>query len=72
MPARKPDDHEQPELPFDEPLLKAEDAAKLLSVKPSWVYEATREGRLPHIHVGRHIRFIKADLIHWINQQRAA
>lgn len=47
--------------PLDEPLLDAVAAARLLSVKPSWVYEAVRAGRLPHIKIGRHIRFLRSD-----------
>lgn len=48
--------------PLDEPLLDAVAAALLLSVKPSWVYEAVRSGRLPHVKIGRHIRFLRSDL----------
>lgn len=40
-----------------EPLLKPDDVARRLAVKPSWVYAAAREQRLPHIRIGRHIRF---------------
>ena len=34
----------------------------LLAVKTSWIYDAVRTGRLPCIHVGRHIRFTRAML----------
>ena len=54
-----------------EPLLTAADAAALLSVRPSWVYEAVRDGRLPCVHVGRHVRFLRADLEDWVRAQRA-
>lgn len=67
-----PDNYEQLKFPLSEPLLTAKEAAVLLSVRVSWVYEATRDGRLPHIHVGRHIRYIKTDLETWVNEQRAA
>lgn len=53
-----------------EPLLDAGDAARLLAVRPSWVYEAVRDGRLPHLKIGRHIRFLRADLEEWILTQR--
>ena len=56
---------------LSEPLLDAIDAATLLSVKPSWVYEAVRSGRLPHLKVGRHIRFLRSDLEAWVVDQRA-
>jgi excisionase family DNA binding protein len=33
------------------------------------VYEAVRDGRLPCVRVGRHIRFLRADLERWITEQ---
>ncbi len=60
----------EPGSPLDEPLLCASDAAKLLAVRPSWVYEAVRAGRLPHLKVGRHVRFLRSDLERWVLDQR--
>lgn len=37
----------------DGPLLRPDEAAHLLSVKTSWVYEAVRTGRVPCLRVGR-------------------
>ncbi len=54
-----------------EPLLNAADAAALLSVRPSWIYEAVRDGRLPCVRVGRHVRFLRSDLEDWVRVQRA-
>ena len=48
------------------PLLTPDQAAELLSVKTSWIYEATRTGRLPCIRLGRHIRFTRAMLEEWL------
>lgn len=53
-----------------EPLLDAAAAARLLSVRPSWIYEAVRAGRLPHLKIGRHIRFLRSDLEDWILTRR--
>ena len=53
-----------------EPLLRAGDAADLLSVRTSWVYEAVRDGRLPCVRVGRHVRFLRGDLEDWVTEQR--
>jgi excisionase family DNA binding protein len=50
----------------DEPLLRPEDAARLLSVKPSWIYEAVRARRMPCLRVGRHIRFTRTMLEKWL------
>jgi excisionase family DNA binding protein len=47
-----------------------EQAAHLLSVKTSWVYEAVRSGRVPCIRVGRHIRFTRQMLEDWLAEQQ--
>jgi excisionase family DNA binding protein len=60
----------RPAASLAEPLLDATAAAKLLSVKPSWVYEAVRSRRIPHLKIGRHIRFLRSDLEAWIDSQR--
>lgn len=51
------------------PLLRPDQAAYLLSVKTSWVYEAVRSGRVPCIRIGRHIRFTRRMLEDWLAQQ---
>lgn len=56
--------------PLSEPLLDAAAAAHLLGVRPSWIYEAVRDGRLPHVKVGRHIRFLRSDLEEWVLSRR--
>lgn len=53
-----------------EPLLDAAAAARLLSVRPSWIYEAVRAGRLPHLKIGRHTRFLRSDLESWVLTRR--
>jgi excisionase family DNA binding protein len=53
----------------DGPLLRPEDAARLLSVKTSWVYEAVRAGRVPCLRVGRHIRFTRGMFEDWLTAQ---
>ena len=56
---------------LDTPLLTPAEAAALLAVKPSWIYEAVRSGALPCLRIGRHIRFTRAMLEDWL-QSRAA
>lgn len=51
------------------PLLCPQEAAALLSVKPSWVYESVRAHRMPCLRVGRHIRFTRAMLEQWLAEQ---
>lgn len=53
---------------LDAPLLRPEDAARLLAVKTNWIYEAVRDGRLPCLRLGRHIRFTQAMLEHWLQR----
>jgi len=52
-------------LSLDEPLLDVEQAAALLAVRPSWVRDATRAGRLPCIRIGKHLRFTRPMLEQW-------
>lgn len=54
---------------LDGPLLLPEQAAELLAVKTSWIYEAVRTGKLPCIRVGRHIRFTRAMLEEWLEMR---
>ena len=44
---------------LDTPLLTPAEAAQLLAVKPSGIYEAVRAGTLPCLRIGRHIRFTR-------------
>ena len=58
------DDHDLPRL--ETPLLTPAEAAQLLAVKPSWIYEAVRAGTLPCLRIGRHIRFTRTMLEEWL------
>src|SRR3954449_11963432 len=51
---------------LDTPLLTPSEAAELLAVKPSWIYEAVRAGTLPCLRIGRHIRFTRSMLEDWL------
>jgi excisionase family DNA binding protein len=54
---------------LDGPLLRPDQAAVLLAVKTSWVYDAVRTGSLPCIRVGRHIRFTRGMLEEWLQSR---
>jgi len=58
------------ELSLADPLLRPEEVARLLSVRPSWVYEKVRAGELPCLHVGRHLRFTRAMIERWLADKR--
>jgi excisionase family DNA binding protein len=57
---------------LDEPLLTADQVARLLAVPRSSVYEYARRrhGRLPSIAVGRHRRFYRSDVEAWLTDVR--
>jgi excisionase family DNA binding protein len=47
------------------PLLNAEQAGALLNVPPGWVLAQARAGRIPHVRLGRYVRFEEAALEAW-------
>jgi excisionase family DNA binding protein len=49
-----------------EQLLLPAEAADQLRVPESWLYLAAREGRFPHVRVGRYVRFRQEDVTEWI------
>lgn len=51
-----------------EPLLDASQAAELLHVPRSTLYELVRSRGLPHVKVGRRgLRFTRVDLARWVS-----
>jgi len=51
-------------------LLTAKQVAELLAVPESWVREATREGRIPHLRLGRYRRYQPAAIDAWLTANR--
>ena len=52
-----------------EPLLDANEAARLLHVPRSTLYELVRSRGLPHVRIGkRGMRFTRIDLARWITE----
>jgi excisionase family DNA binding protein len=61
-------DRSKPEPPvesFASPLLDAKAAARLFSVPASWVLAEARADRIPHVRLGRYVRFDAAELEAW-------
>jgi len=56
---------------MSERLLTAAEVADLLSVPLSWVREATRDGRLPHLKLGRYRRYQAHTIQAWLAEQQA-
>ena len=48
-------------------LMLASDVAELLQVSTAWVYAETRRGRLPHIRLGRYVRYRRAAIDAWLD-----
>jgi excisionase family DNA binding protein len=49
-------------VPLDRQLLTAEEVAELLRLPVSTIYDLARTGRLPHLRIGRALRFSRNDL----------
>jgi excisionase family DNA binding protein len=47
------------------PLLDQKEAAKLLNVPASWIMAEARADRLPHVRLGRYVRFDADQLEEW-------
>ena len=46
--------------------LTIEEAEQLLKVPRSWLYERTRKGEIPHVKLGKYIRFDQDQLLAWV------
>ena len=56
-----------------EHLLTPEEAAEILRVKLSWLYQHTRrrtQDRIPFVKIGRYLRFREQDLVAYIESRK--
>jgi excisionase family DNA binding protein len=51
---------------LEEPLLDTKEAAQLLHVPQSTLYELVKSCRIPHVRLGRALRFTRAELGRWV------
>jgi excisionase family DNA binding protein len=51
-------------------LLTAAEVADLLAVPTRWIREHTRGGLIPHVKLGRYVRYDRADVLAWIDAQK--
>jgi excisionase family DNA binding protein len=49
-------------------LLTAAEVAEVLSVPKTWVLESARSGAIPHVRLGRYVRFSETDVHAWLEQ----
>jgi excisionase family DNA binding protein len=54
--------------PARDELLTAEEVAALLRVTPEWVYAETRRHRIPHIRLGRYVRYRTEAIFLWMDE----
>jgi excisionase family DNA binding protein len=50
-------------------LLDIEGCADMLQVKKSWIYDKTRKGEIPHIKMGKYLRFDENQLSKWLKEK---
>lgn len=50
-----------------EPLLVREEVSKLIRRRVSWLKWAERKGLIPHVRLGREVRYRRADLVEWLD-----
>lgn len=51
-------------------LLTAAQVGDLLQVNSRWVLDAARRNAIPHIRLGRYVRFRRQDIETWLSEQR--
>jgi excisionase family DNA binding protein len=51
-------------------LLNAQDAGDLLNVPATWVLREARHDRIPHIRLGRYVRFDRDALLRWKDRRQ--
>jgi len=51
-----------------DPLLTADEVAALLQVTKAWVYAQTRAERIPHVPLGRYVRYRRSAVLQWISE----
>jgi excisionase family DNA binding protein len=52
-------------------LLTAREVAELLAVPVGWVREHTRTGAIPHVRLGRYVRYDEGDVRAWVESVKA-
>ena len=50
-------------------LLNAQEIADLLGVKKSTIYQWTHQGFIPHVKIGKLVRFKVNTVVNWVNER---
>jgi excisionase family DNA binding protein len=51
----------------EDKLLTADEVASLMQVTPAWVYAECRRNALPHLRLGRYVRFRRSAIDRWLD-----
>lgn len=52
----------------NEDLLIAAEVASLLRMTSGWVYAETRANRIPHLRLGRYVRYRRSAIVQWMGE----
>ena len=53
-----------------ESLMTIDELSEYLSIPKGSIYNMVHERRLPHIKLGRRVRFVKEEIDEWLERQR--
>lgn len=54
---------------WERPLLTAQEAGNLLNVPHTWLLQEVRAARVPHVRLGRYVRFPREALLTWVAER---
>jgi excisionase family DNA binding protein len=50
-------------------LLTPQEMARVLGVQPSTIYQWTHQGFIPHVKLGKFVRFKEGDVMNWVEER---
>lgn len=56
----------QKQLPNPSSLLSPDELATHLNVPKGWIYDRTRDNSIPHVKIGKYVRFSLPDVLNWL------
>jgi excisionase family DNA binding protein len=51
--------------------MTADEVAERLGMSRDWVYAEVRAGRIPHVRLGRYVRFRESSIADWVREIEA-
>ena len=52
-------------------LLNVQEVAELIGVRPSTIYQWTSQGFIPHVKIGKLVRFKPDAIMKWVNERES-